>query len=106
MQRYWKDSEGNKGRIILFSEMPDYVASGLQKKEGISGKRLNVELNKEYFKCLTIKQLDTMIMRFWKEMSVKRIAEELHISRQAVEERLKGVYKTLHNLHIVKGESV
>ena len=94
MKRYWVDSEGNRGRIILFSELPDYVTDELQPKEKLHRMPQTI-LKKKHLNCLTEKQLKVIIMRFWGKMEVKKIAKRLKTTVQAVYERLWRAYEKL-----------
>ncbi len=94
MQRYWKDSEGNRGRVILFSELPDYVAERFQERD--KSKRMPQDILKEkHLACLTKKQLEAVTMRFWGNMSVEMVANRIEITIQAVYRRLRRAYKRL-----------
>ena len=94
MQRNWIDSEGNRGRIILFSELPDYVAEKLQERD--KSNRMPQDVLKEnHLDCLTKKQLEAVTMRFWGDMSVKMVAKRLKITSDAIYRRLRGAYKRL-----------
>ncbi|HDZ27967.1 hypothetical protein LCGC14_0399220 [marine sediment metagenome] len=94
MQRTWVDSEGNRGRIILFSELPDDAVDNLQIEHKLS-RMPQTFLKEEHLKCLTLKQLEVITMRFWGDMEVKEIAKRIGITSDAVYRRLRGAYKRL-----------
>ena len=94
MQRNWIDSEGNKGSIVLFSELPDYVVEGLQERNKSTRMPQDV-LKEDHLDCLTEKQLEAVTMRFWGDMEVKDVAKRLKVTIQAVYRRLWRAYERL-----------
>ncbi|MDP2363731.1 MAG: sigma factor-like helix-turn-helix DNA-binding protein [Ignavibacteria bacterium] len=94
MKRNWIDSEGNKGRMILFSEMPSYVVDKLQIEQKLQ-RMPQTLLKEEYLKCLTLKQLEVITMRFWGDMDVSMIAKKVGILPCSVRRRLNRAYQRL-----------